>query len=69
MTALRQKPPLAGSKSNLRFTPESRLNSDIAPKSAHKRTIRQVCRQILSTLLHPQSRSTALQRYLAIAAL
>src|SRR6266700_3710909 len=27
--------------------------------------IRQVCPQILSTLLHPQSRSTAPQRYLA----
>ena len=36
MTALRQKLPLAGSKSNFRFTPESRLNSEIAacPKSA-----------------------------------
>jgi hypothetical protein len=29
---------------------------------------RQVCPQILSTLLHPQSRSTAPQRYLTIAA-
>ena len=36
MTALRQKLPLAGSKSNFRFIPESRLNSEIAacPKSA-----------------------------------
>src|SRR5260370_6697398 len=34
--ALRQKLPLAGSKSNFHFTPESRLNSEIAlcPKSA-----------------------------------
>jgi hypothetical protein len=32
-------------------------------------TIRQVCPQILSALLHPQSRSTAPQRRLAIAAL
>jgi hypothetical protein len=34
-----QKLPLAGSKSNFRFTPESRLNSEIAacPKSANKR--------------------------------
>jgi hypothetical protein len=36
MSASRQKLPLAGSKSNFRFTPESRLNSEIAacPKSA-----------------------------------
>jgi hypothetical protein len=36
MAALRQKLPLAGSKSNFRFTPQSRLNSEIAacPKSA-----------------------------------
>ena len=36
MTALRQKLPLAGLKSDFRFTPESRLNSEIAacPKSA-----------------------------------
>jgi hypothetical protein len=34
---MRQKLPLAGSKSNFRFTPESRLNSEIAacPKSAN----------------------------------
>jgi hypothetical protein len=34
-----QKLPLAGSKSNFRFTPESRLNSEIAasPKSANMR--------------------------------
>jgi hypothetical protein len=40
MTASRQKLPLAGSKSNFRFTPESRLNSEIAacPKSAKKKT-------------------------------
>jgi len=38
--ALRQKLPLAGSKSNFRFTPESRLNSEIAacPESANERT-------------------------------
>jgi hypothetical protein len=37
--ALRQKLPLAGSKSNFRFTPESRLNWEIAacPKCANKR--------------------------------
>src|SRR3981189_451559 len=37
--ALRQKLPLAGSKSNFRFTPESRLNSEIAacPESANAR--------------------------------
>jgi hypothetical protein len=36
MTALRQKLPLADSKSNFRVTPESRLNSEISacPKSA-----------------------------------
>jgi len=40
VAALRQKLPLAGSKSNFRFTPESRLNSEIAacPKSAAART-------------------------------
>jgi hypothetical protein len=39
MAAFRQKLPLAGSKSNFRFTPESRLSSAIAacPKSAKKR--------------------------------
>ena len=37
MAALRQKLPLAASKSNFRFTPESRLNSEIAacPKGAN----------------------------------
>jgi mannose-6-phosphate isomerase-like protein (cupin superfamily) len=39
MTASRQELPLAGSKSNFRFNPESRLNSEIAarPKSAKRR--------------------------------
>jgi hypothetical protein len=52
--------------------PSVRGDSFVIPASENLHTsgpIRQVCPQILSTLLHPQSRSTAPQRYLAIAAL